>query len=158
MSPSVLPLVAISKTKSQKLSRQVLAWTVRWGAMATTPDGLVPLTAGGPPNVDGLTLNTPTFIGPDNTEKIIGFGRRNESSFPLTWPWTRTGAENCRQPLFPAVTTLPAEIKPPFKTSGEIQTFDPAAMVSWPGSPTPGEIGMVTLPIVIHPATPPKAC
>src|SRR4029434_1292851 len=69
-----------------------------------------------------------------------------------------SGAENCRQPLLPALTTLPLEIKPPFKTIGEIQTFDPGAIAFCPVRSSPGDIGMVTPPIVIHPATPPKAC
>src|SRR5262245_27667759 len=158
MSPSVSPLVAISKTMSQKLSRQVLACTVTLGAMATTPDGLVLGIAGKEPNVDWLTLNTPTFAAPDRTEKTIGFGRRNVSSCPLTRPWVMSGVENCRQPLLPALTALPPEIKPPFRTRGEIQTFDPGAIPFCPGRSSPGEIGMVTPPIVIHPATPPKAC
>src|SRR5262249_40673502 len=152
------PFVAISKTMSQNISRHVLAWTVVLGAMATTPDALVPGIAGKEPNVDWLTLNTPTFAGPDKTEKTIGFGRRNVSACPLTRPLVMSGAENCRQPLLPAVTALPPEIKPPFRTRGEIQTFDPGAIPFCPGRSNPGEIGMVTPPIVIHPATPPKAC
>src|SRR5262249_39146638 len=91
------------------------------------------------------------------TVKTMGLGSRKVSSSPFVWPCTTNGLTIWRQAPSPDPMAEPVAIIPFFKTKGEIQRFDPAAIVFWPARNVPGAIGKLTPLRLRLPVTPPSA-